>query len=145
MTAAVQLTSTARIVPIGRPAPANFANGPANYAPALGSTEKFRITGSASNLLKAKFDRLAAAWRTATAFSSTTTEIILDPNYQQIIGMGVAVVPLILQELRNDPDHWYWALAAITGANPTKNVPEGDLQATCDAWLDWGKRRGIVR
>ncbi|MFZ0496199.1 MAG: hypothetical protein WBE80_02365 [Methylocella sp.] len=105
----------------------------------------FLATSSVGSSLKEKFEKLTGQWRHNTAFSSSVTEIVLDPSYQQIIGMGVAVVPLILQELQNEPDHWYWALAAITGANPAEHVPDGDIQAACDAWLDWGKRRSIVR
>ena len=92
-----------------------------------------------------KFDKLADAWRANTAFSSSITEIALDPNYQQIIGMGVGVVPLILRELRTTPEHWFWALAAITGANPAQNEPDGNIQAAADAWVQWGMKRGIIR
>ncbi len=98
-----------------------------------------------TNTLKTKFETLADEWRRNTAFSSSITEIVLDPNYQQIIGMGVAAVPLILNELRNAPEHWFWALAAITGANPAQNEPDGDIQAAADAWIRWGVRRGIIR
>ncbi len=95
--------------------------------------------------LQKKFDKLADAWRANTAFSSSITEIALDPNYQQIIGMGVGVVPLILRELRTTPEHWFWALAAITGANPAQNEPDGNIQAAADAWVQWGMKRGIIR
>lgn len=98
-----------------------------------------------TNTLKTKFETLADEWRRNTAFSSSITEIVLDPNYQQIIGMGVAAVPLILNELRSAPEHWFWALAAITGANPAENEPDGDIQAAADAWIRWGMRRGIIR
>ena len=33
--------------------------------------------------------------------------------YQRIVGMGLSV-PLILEELRREPDQWFWALEAIT-------------------------------
>jgi hypothetical protein len=98
-----------------------------------------------SRILQLKFDALADAWRRDTAFSSSITEIVLDSNYQQIIGMGVAALPLILNELKNAPEHWFWALAAITGANPAENEPDGDIQAAADAWIQWGVRRGIIR
>lgn len=90
------------------------------------------------------FQQLATAWRQRTQFSSSITEIVLDPSYQKIIGMGVAAVPLILKELQNGPDHWYWALGSITQENPAQDAPEGDIAAICQAWLDWGKRRGII-
>jgi hypothetical protein len=119
---------------------------PANTGAELGKFLAQQPTTIAnSRILQTKFDSLADAWRRNTAFSSSITEIVLDSNYQQIIGMGVAVVPLILHELRNAPEHWFWALAAITGANPAQNEPAGDIQAAADAWVRWGVDRGIIR
>lgn len=92
-----------------------------------------------------KFNRLAQEWRRNTAFSSSVDEIVLDSNYQQIIGMGTPALPLILNELKGAPEHWFWALAAITGANPAEYEPDGDIQAAADAWVGWGKNRGIIR
>lgn len=124
---------------------ADFSASPSDQGMLERAAVQFLATGSVGSPLKEKFEKLTDQWRQNTAFSSSVTEIALDPNYQQIIGMGIAVVPFILQELQNGPGHWYWALAAITGANPAEHVPDGDIQAACDAWLDWGKRRGIVR
>jgi hypothetical protein len=101
------------------------------------------IAGSETQQIK--FDRLANEWRRNTAFSSSINEIVLDPSYQQIIGMGVAALPLILNELKDAPEHWFWALAAITGANPAESTPDGDIQAATDAWVRWGTNRGIIR
>jgi hypothetical protein len=94
--------------------------------------------------LERDFRRLADAWRQNTQFSSSIADIVLDSSYQQIIGMGSAVVPLILKDLKNATDHWYWALGSITKENPAQDAPDGDIAAICQAWLDWGKRRGIV-
>lgn len=41
---------------------------------------------------------------------SNTAQISLAFPYQMIIGMGPQVVPLILSELENEPDHWFRAL-----------------------------------
>jgi hypothetical protein len=39
--------------------------------------------------------------------------------YYKIIGMGMAAVPFILKDLeQNEPNHWLWALHAITEENP---------------------------
>lgn len=44
----------------------------------------------------------------------------MHPAYQQIIGMGEKALPLILRDLRDRPTgHWFWALNAITGEEPT--------------------------
>ena len=54
---------------------------------------RFPVTGSEGSSLREKFEKPADQWRHNTAFSSSVTEMVLDANYQQIIGMGVAVVP----------------------------------------------------
>ena len=56
--------------------------------------------------------------------------------------MGEKVVPRLLAELRRDPDDWFWALHAITGANPVPAESRGDVHAMADAWLHWGLQRG---
>ena len=40
---------------------------------------------------------------------------------------GAAAVPLILRELERSIDHWFWALGAITGANPIVEEHRGRL------------------
>ena len=51
----------------------------------------------------------------------------MSPSYQRIIGLGSAVVPLLLRELERQPDHWFWALKAITGADPVPAASRGKL------------------
>ena len=94
-----------------------------------------------------KFEKLASEWRESTKYLSSVTSIAMDPSYQQIIGMGDDVVPLLLRELRNqeEPDYWFWALRAITGADPVPAADKGNVCAMADAWTKWGKSRGYLR
>jgi hypothetical protein len=46
----------------------------------------------------------------------------LSRQYQEIIGMGERAVPLLLAELKREPDDWFWALHAITGASPLAHL-----------------------
>lgn len=88
------------------------------------------------------FVRLMEEWREQTAPLSSVTEIVLHPAYQRIIGMGRTVVPLILAELARQPDHWFWALRAITGENPVAPEDAGDVLRMRRAWLRLGHLRG---
>jgi hypothetical protein len=90
----------------------------------------------------ARFSCLAAKWREETAFCSSLIEMATHPAYQQIIGMGRAAVPCILRELAREPDHWFWALKAITGEDPVPEKWRGDLKKMTEAWLEWGARSG---
>ena len=91
-----------------------------------------------------KFYSLAEAWRQDVRFTSSLTQMILHPTYQRIIGMGVAAVPFLLRELERKPDHWFWALHAITGADPVKPEDRGKLRKMAEAWLTWGKEQGLT-
>src|SRR5256885_1317850 len=68
--------------------------------------------------LRRTFEELADTWRRETGFLSFMQQRALHPAYQRIIGMGWAAVPLLLRELQRQPDHWFWALHAITGEEP---------------------------
>ena len=46
-----------------------------------------------------RFHALVQAWKEAKVFTSSGTEIALQPAYQQIIGMGKDALPLILDEI----------------------------------------------
>jgi len=46
----------------------------------------------------------------------------LHPAYQRIIAWAGSPVPLLLRELQRQPDHWLWALQAITGEQPARNT-----------------------
>ena len=91
-----------------------------------------------------KFYSLAEAWRQEVRFTSSLTQMVLHPTYQRIIGMGVAAVPFLLRELERKPDHWFWALHAITGADPVKPEDRGKLRKMSEAWLTWGKEQGLA-
>jgi hypothetical protein len=64
--------------------------------------------------------------------------------YQQIIGMGKDVLPYILEELQREPDHWFWALEAITQENPVAPEAAGRVRQMAEAWIEWGKQRGHI-
>jgi hypothetical protein len=66
------------------------------------------------------------------------------PSYQQIIGIGEPAVPLLLEELRREPDHWFWALEAITMANPVPKEASGKIRQMAMAWIEWGIREGYI-
>jgi hypothetical protein len=92
--------------------------------------------------LEETFLELAAQWRRETGMMSLVTKMSMHSAYQRIIGMGHAVIPLILRELEQEPDHWFWALQAITGANPVKKEQRGRMKQMAEAWIDWGKSHG---
>ncbi len=94
------------------------------------------------DIIRQRFYRLAREWENETKYSSTILEMSMHPAYQKIIGMGYVAVPLILESLSREPNHWFWALIAITDEDPVPVEEKGKLQAMTKAWLDWGARHG---
>jgi hypothetical protein len=92
--------------------------------------------------LEEKFLQLSQQWRQETGMLSVVSKIVIHPTYQQIIGMGQPVIPLIFRELEREPDHWFWALQSITGENPVSVDRRGDIVSMASAWLEWGKAHG---
>ncbi|MBI2265647.1 MAG: hypothetical protein HYU64_10805 [Armatimonadetes bacterium] len=87
---------------------------------------------------------LAQAWRRDAQFISSVTEMAMHPAYQQIIGMGREALPLILRELWNKQDHWFWALKAISGGDPVPPEHQGKLDKMTEIWLHWGKQNRYI-
>jgi hypothetical protein len=91
-----------------------------------------------------RFERLRDQWKEQSRYLSNTAQMALLTPYQRIIGMGMAAVPFILEELRRDPDHWFWALEAITEENPVSSQEAGRVPPMTAAWLRWGVERGFI-
>ena len=89
-----------------------------------------------------KFQGLVQQWRLERGAMSSITEAALCPAYQGIIGMGETAIRFILAQLiseGDDPDQWFWALKAITGADPVRDEDRGDFVAMAKSWLEWGR------
>ncbi len=91
-----------------------------------------------------RFRALAEEWDEETGHLSSIHQIVMHPAYQQIIGMGPAVVPLLLRDMVRTQAHWFWALRAITGDNPVPPDARGQVDRTVAAWADWGRARGLL-
>jgi hypothetical protein len=94
--------------------------------------------------VRERFRQLAAQWKAESLYLSNSTKMAMLKPYQRIIGMGPVVVPLILEELQREPDHWFWALEAITQEDPVPPEARGKVGEMADAWIAWGKQQGSI-
>jgi hypothetical protein len=94
--------------------------------------------------LEVRFSTLARQWRDQTKYSSSGAELVTHPAYRQIIDLGWAVVPLLLREMGAGPNHWGFALAQITGAQPFDEQDAGRLDRIAAAWVGWGQQHGYM-
>lgn len=97
-----------------------------------------------SESLQTRFKALAEQWQAEASFLPSMVDMVLLPSYQKIIGMGWGAVPYILKELEKQPHHWFWALEAITGVDPTLPEDAGRVTKQAEAWIAWGYEKGIL-
>ncbi len=94
--------------------------------------------------LKERFEQLRDQWKSQSQYLSNSAQVAMLWSYQQIIGMGPPVLPLILTELRRETDHWFWALEAISGENPMPTKSQGNVAEMTRAWIEWGLLKGHI-
>ena len=106
----------------------------------------FAINEDTSHAIEewAEFARLSAEWKQETMHLSSPSMIAEHRAYQEIIGMGKAAIPLILQDLQKTKAQWFWALSSITRHSPVRTEDRGDIEAMTIAWLNWGKQRRYI-
>ena len=91
-----------------------------------------------------QFQSLADIWEKDRPRGVDVAEMVMHPAYQHIIGMGKQVVPLLLDRLIKKPNHWFWALHAITGENPVVDCDAGNPKKMTEAWIQWGLKQGYI-
>ena len=94
--------------------------------------------------MQERFLKLAAQWHNETGMLSSPTKKFAHPAYQRIVDMGEVAVPLILRDLRDHSGYWFRALRALTKQNPVTEADKASFERTRQAWLNWGKERGIL-
>jgi hypothetical protein len=94
--------------------------------------------------LEQRFRRLDSVWRKETAYLSSSTKIKSHAAFREVIGLGGAVVPLLLRELQGNPGLWVWALPEITKENPVQPEDQGNIARMTEAWLRWAQDKGLT-
>jgi hypothetical protein len=103
-------------------------------------TKSQRQPETPEETVEARFRRLEKKCMGEVGHWSSSTVIRNHPALREIIGMGEAVVPLMLRDLEERPRLWVWALPQITGVGPG---PDRDKVAKMsDAWLRCGRAKG---
>jgi hypothetical protein len=92
--------------------------------------------------LRSEFERLNRWWKSETGGSALMFPRFMHPAYQQIIGMGKEVVPLLLEEVQQRTGHWFWALQAIAREEIAQEDDLYDVAA--EKWLRWGESKGYT-
>lgn len=108
------------------------------------SSSRLNICAIAAEPLPVRFKRLLMEWRKQTAHLSSIRAKVMVPQYLEIIGMGQAALPLILNELKQKRTYLFPALRAITGIDPVKKEDRGNLKLMANSWIEWGRQQHII-
>jgi hypothetical protein len=88
------------------------------------------------------FRDLVELWKRERGPHSSSARLAQHPAYQRIIDIGPDAIPLLLRELEREPDHWFRALHALTGADPVPEASRGNVREMAEAWIRWGRQEG---
>lgn len=90
------------------------------------------------------FRRLVAEWKAGRNPTAVASRMVNHAAYRSIIRMGPIATGMVLEELRREPDEWFYALAKLTGEKPVPDACRGRFPQMVDAWLQWGKKNGYL-
>ena len=110
--------------------------------------ESQTVSSNANQSTEKTFLQHAERWGRETAHLSSPSQIMMHPSYQAALGMAQdnkdAIVRLMLIDMRDKRRLWFLALSFLTQENPVEASQAGKLDAMILAWVQWGKRKGII-
>ena len=96
------------------------------------------------NTVEARFRTLAKEWSRDVSNVSSVGVLTSHPKYKQIVRLGWDVVPFLLVDLQSNRGFWFTALNEITGIRPFDSSDAGNSRRMTEAWIKWGRRKGII-
>jgi len=89
------------------------------------------------------FYRLRDQWIEETR--CVAVDRLAHPTYKAIIALGPEVLPLLLEEMRDRPNHWSFALITLNGGvNPVPPPDYCQMGKVRAAWVKWGIEKGYL-
>lgn len=94
------------------------------------------------DLTQEEFNNLVEEWQRDTSFHSSLIKKFSHPAYVTIMAAGKTALPLILRQLENNPDHWFYALRYIVRRDIAAGLQSFDEARA--AWLRWGRANNYI-
>ena len=92
-----------------------------------------------------QFEQLARQWAqhcSQVRFSSILGDYLAHPAYREIVRLGAAVVPWIIDRYRTEAFPWGFALQEITGVRIIADPNEFSPPDVRRRWLEWWDKQG---
>jgi hypothetical protein len=98
--------------------------------------------------LAKRFHKEAEKWARETEHLSSPAQMMAHPSYQAILGMAAEdkreVIRLMIQDLKQNRNEWFWALSYLTQENPIKHSDAGKMDKMVSAWVNWGLEHNLI-
>jgi hypothetical protein len=92
-----------------------------------------------------RFQSLAAEWQSAIRHTSDSRAMMSHQAFLYLCGMGRAAIRPALQALSEKPSHLVRVLRYVAAPeNPVDPEHAGDIEATTNDWLAWGRESGYL-
>jgi hypothetical protein len=105
----------------------------------LATSADCRTLANSNRNIQTIFEAYYTKWEEETKYLSSS-KMFDNINYQKIISLGIDVVPVIINKLKETPHHLFVALQKITGINPIKPENRGKIKEMTNDWIDWWKQ-----
>ena len=106
--------------------------------------EAVRTVPEVDPVIERRFLELVERWRNETRGDGVGARTLKHPSYLEILEMGTEIVPLILRDLAAGGGFWISALMELTGEDPVPAAERGRSAKMREAWLAWGRARGLI-
>jgi hypothetical protein len=92
--------------------------------------------------LAEEFPNLVRQWKEETFFISSLGKQFTHPAYVRIMAMGKEGIPLVLREMQNSQDNWFYALKFMAGKDIAAGIE--NFEDAKAAWLEWGYSKNYI-
>ncbi len=134
-------TGTRETIPLNVPIPSGVQSWELRVAMITDGTPRTRPS---DGILRERFEVLAEWWHADTDALSSPSRILGHPAYRKMVQMGEQAIPWMLRDLRDNDGEWFAALQQLTGKSLVSEDHDGDFDVARDAWLEWGRREGLI-
>ena len=90
------------------------------------------------DLLRQRFQSLAAQWKRETYNMSSVAQIKSHPLFEDLVSLGSSIVPLAVEEIKHN-DMMHFVLMSIVKNPPVFERTTGGREAIYRAWKEWQK------